>query len=465
MNKPIEPRPGDPRDPVVDALRASLTEHARRAPTADVLAERIIASVDTRPPARDLHRDRRRGWSTWTLPLVAAGSVAAVVGAAIGLAHDNPHADKAPPAASISVSPSVTHPASTPAPNPSPTTTPSTTPVDTSTLHHVQILDLTFAGADDGWALASADCVNGPGRCTALLRTTNGEVWKSMPGAAFNVDGVNDCADPCVNHIRFATDEIGYAYGSDALWMTTDGGLHWAQQGGGAEYLETLDNNVIRVVSDGSGCPGPCNVRVETAAIGATTWTPASLGRAARAPVYGLSFARGGSDAYLLFTGHVTGGADVATSTLYRSTDGGRTWKKRNEPCAQSSQEIDGVAVAAGGGDRVSVLCATRQAPRRWFVATSADGGVSFTGQQGAIPAATAGVLAGDPTTVLVAGGIGLSRSTDGGSSWVPVPGVTGEVAFVGFESDRVGRVVTGGGRTIWTTRDAGETWTKVNFR
>jgi photosystem II stability/assembly factor-like uncharacterized protein len=45
------------------------------------------------------------------------------------------------------------------------------------------------------------------------------------------------------------------------------------------------------------------------------------------------------------------------------------------------------------------------------------------------------------------------------------VPGVTGEVAFVGFESDRVGRVVTGGGRTIWTTRDAGETWTKVNFR
>jgi hypothetical protein len=33
---------------------------------------------------------------------------------------------------------------------------------------------------------------------------------------------------------------------------------------------------------------------------------------------------------------------------------------------------------------------------------------------------------------------------------------VGGDVGFVGFESAQVGRVVADGGRSIWTTRDAG---------
>jgi hypothetical protein len=466
MNKPIEPRPGESGDPVVDALRASLTEHARHAPAADVLAERIIASVDTRPPARDLPRDRRRGWSTWTLPLVAAGSVAAVVGAAIGIAHYNTQADKAPPAASISVSPSVTHQVSTPAPSPSPTSSPSPTTIDTSTLHHVEIIDLTFAGVDDGWALASADCIRGAGRCTALLRTTDGKTWKSIPGAAFHVTGVNDCTDPCVKHVRFANDQVGYAYGQSAFFMTSDGGQNWQRQGGGAEYVETLAGNVIRVVSSShGGCPGPCDVQVETAALGSTTWKTETLASTSIRAA-GLSFTRGGSDAYLLVTRNPAGGAANQTSTLYRSIDRGLTWTAAGEPCPQTSGEVDSYAVAAGGGSRVSALCGTRQAPQRWFVATSSDDGATFSERPGTIPTATATatLLAGDPTTVLITGGIGLSRSTDGGRSWVAVPGVAGAVSFVGFESDTVGRVVGDNGRAIWTTRDAGASWTKVSF-
>jgi photosystem II stability/assembly factor-like uncharacterized protein len=80
------------------------------------------------------------------------------------------------------------------------------------------------------------------------------------------------------------------------------------------------------------------------------------------------------------------------------------------------------------------------------------------------IPAATADTLTGDPATILVAAGTGLSRSTDGGRSWAAVPDVTGRISFVGFESDRVGRAVADDGRTIWTTRDGGASWTKAGL-
>jgi photosystem II stability/assembly factor-like uncharacterized protein len=148
---------------------------------------------------------------------------------------------------------------------------------------------------------------------------------------------------------------------------------------------------------------------------------------------------------------------------LDRSLDDGRTWKQSGEPCQQSDQEFDSTAIAAGG-ETVSVLCATRQTPYRVRAATSTDAGAEFTGQRGEVPAATAELLAGDPTTVLVAAGdAGLARSTDGGSTWQPVPDVTGHVTWVGFESETDGRAVTDN-RVIWTTQDGGATWTPVAF-
>jgi photosystem II stability/assembly factor-like uncharacterized protein len=451
----------------VDALRASLTEHARHAPAADALAERIIAAVDTQPPARDLHRVPLRGWRTWALPLVAAASVAAVVGGALAIEHFSTQADKSPAAGSPTILQSAAPTGLPSAPTSAPSTTPSTPiSLDTSTLHGVDILDLTFAGVDDGWALASANCVTGSGRCTALLRTTDGKTWKSMPGAAFRVAGVQNCADPCVTSIRFADDKTGYAFGPTALFMTTDGGRNWTRQPGGAQFLETLDSNVVRVVADSpSGCPGPCNVRVQTAAIGSTSWTTAQL-RPGGVSASSLAFSRGGSDAYVLAEANPAGGASNETSTLYRSTDDGRTWKAAGEPCPQlQSAEVDSTAIAAAPGGRAAVLCRTRQAPQRYFVATSTDHGATFAGQPGTTPPATAEQLTGDPTTVLVTAGSGLSRSPDGGNTWQRVPGVTGQITFVGFESDQVGRAVGDSGRAIWTTRDGGVTWSKVAFQ
>lgn len=476
------------------ALRASLTEHARHAPAADVLAERILAAVDAPPPARDLYgapaAPGRRAWRTWATPLVAAASVAAVAGAVVGVARltDGPSRPVAAPPLTRSAPstqgtsrPSSDRAYSTLRRNPAASASgtalphrgsgrryvPPPAPSAVPKLNSVRVLDLTFTGADDGWALASADCLYRSGRCTAVLRTRNGTRWAGIKGAAFNVPGVGNCAAPCVQHLRFANDTVGYAYGPSAMFMTTDGGRSWQQQPGGALAVETLDDNVIRVVAQGTGCPGPCHVQVETAAIGSTVWSLADMPSTSPPGSgwygTGVQFARGaGGDAYLLLQGNPAGGAGTATSQLLRSVDAGHTWSSAGEPCPQLSGEVDSYQVAAAGGGRISVLCATRQAPQRWFVATSTDAGAHFSAQPGTIPPVAAGrLLNGDPTTVLVCTGRRMARSADGGRSWSLVSRPVGPFAFLGFENSHVGRAVTVHGNAIWTTRDGGATWSR----
>jgi hypothetical protein len=483
MRNPFRRTP--PRDPQVEqALRHSLTDHARQAPAGHDLADRVFATVE-RTPAHDPQRDPSR-WRTWAFPLIAAGAVATVVGAVAGIqqldkpsAHGTAAASPSVPNQSVSNAPPTvatsptTHP---PSVHSSPTTT-TTAPVDTSTLHDVKILDLTFADVDDGWALASADCIGGPGRCPAVLRTHDGKDWQSAPLVGFNVPGqTGGCADPCVEHLRFATDDIGYAFGPTTLEMTTDGGLHWAEQSGGALFLETLKQNVIRVTSSHTGCPGPCDIRVQTAGLGSSSWTT-QLGPLNTAG--DVQFARGGDDAYLLLTGHVAGGGENAPSTLYRSADDGASWQQGGEPCPQLDREDDSSAIAAGANGGVAVLCTPHGQVSHQFVATSTDHGANFSAQLGRIPY-PAEQLVGDPSTVLLATGVAAERSTDAGRSWAPVPGPIDRPSFVGFESVDVGRIVAQKpspgshrynigtlpqtGTVIWTTRDGGQSWTKVQF-
>jgi photosystem II stability/assembly factor-like uncharacterized protein len=323
-------------------------------------------------------------------------------------------------------------------------------------------LDLTFVSADRGWALGSADCLRGSGRCTALFHTTDGRSWTAVPGAAFNVPGVQNCAAPCVEHIRFANDDVGYAFSPDALFMTVDGGAQWTRQSGrGAEALETLNGNVIRVVSDHSGCPGPCDVRVETAAIGAASWhTSATIG----APTFGdgVALARSGAAAYLLAAANPASGD--AARALYVSTDNGASWTPHRAPCAGSTPYTTGIAAAPGNA--VVAMCVPLPLGPRTYLVVSHDSGAHFARLPGSALRAYATPLAGDPASTLVVGGAGGAyRYTAAGSQFARVAGIGGPVSFVGFESTVVGRVVSDGGRTIWTTHDAGATWQPFDFR
>lgn len=473
------------RDPVVEAsLRETLIEHARHAPATDEVARRIVAAIE-RPPAHPTQPAPPRGLRTWGLPLVAAAGVAVVVTAVVGLSALRPQADRAPAGTDTSTS------TVTPSAEPYPTTQPSspyrssiphrsqtsirtsrgatkvTPAVDTSTLHGVRVLDLTFVGANEGWALASANCVYAPGTCTALLRTTDGTTWHSMPGASFNVAGVGSCADPCVQHLRFADDRIGYAFGPDALFMTRDGGTSWARQPGGADALETLAGNVIRVV-DPHNCPPGCTYSVEVATVGSDAWRPIDL----PGPQGGgdsVQLALTGHFAALQVYGNPAGGAP-ALSVLFTSSNDGATWTRRGEPCPQpaggrsAANEIDSSTLTAAVDGSITILCTTRGGTGPQFTTTSTDGGATFVpGNRIALYGARVSAFAAASAGTVLVSSDRTYRSTDGGHHFVVTADIVG-VQWLGFESNVLAHAISKDNRIVWTTHDAGRTWAAHHF-
>ena len=421
-------------DPVAQQLRASLGRHADEAPRGEFLAERIIAAADqagaASRPSRSPVRARR-----WVLPLIAAGAVAAAAAAAfVGIQALQPqpkHHHQQQPAATGTVHP-----------RPSVTATAPVVGPPHTDLKGVRVLDVTFA-FKRAWAVGSATCVGDPTRrCTALLHSEDGgRTWPSVQTTnLFPVPGVSDgCGSGCVTNLRFVDDHTGYAFGPTALWMTRDGGVSWTQLPGGAEALESLNDDVIRVSRAASG-----RVQVRVSAIGARHWTKVPFSDTAD----GVALNRGRAADYLLLTRH------AGPSTLYRSEDTGHSWTSLGEPCGNGRT----LSVAAGVKGGVSVLCKAPDDSR--FVATSTDFGAHFTAGD-PVPT-SADLLAGDPSTVLLAGGAGLSRSTSGGRGWTEIPQVTGTLEFVGTESETQATAVSADGRTIWTTRDGGKHWRAV---
>lgn len=443
------------------ALRESLERHAREAPPADLLAERVIARAGSAAAA-----PHRAPWRTWLLPVLASAAVVAVV-VGVSVAGESRQSSHLPPAVSRSISPPVTTTTTTTATPP-----PSHTTVrpGAGDLHNFRAIDLTFYGPDEGWALGTADCEHGPGRCSAMEHTTDGVHWHSMINPPGNV-GPRGCTAPCVSHIRFATPRIGYAYGDSVFEMTTDGGVSWQPQQGGATAVETLSGNVIRVVSQ-AGCPPGCTYRVEIARIGSSVWTPVAL-PGPQGPGVGAILARSGHNAYLADLGNPAGGVS-ARATLWISADDGQHWIRRGDPCPRASGRDETVTtdLTTAFDGTVVVSCLDR-ATQAGSVSISTDGGRTFSAHT---PFSSAGVwLVGAASSrTLFAMSDVLYRSTDGGAHFGKVQhnsqGPLG-ASWIGFENATVGRVLEpdanvsdGGARTIWTTRDGGRSWTAFTF-
>lgn len=457
-------------------LRATLVDRAKDAPPGEPLAERILTEVSAPVPVLR----PRRGWRTWTMPLMAAATVAGVTVAALSLSHLGTSASpkQAPLTHNHSVSPSplasrIQTPSATKSPTNKTHATKSTQPVgppvnaDPNGVTGFRLADLSFYRSKDGWAIGTSRCLSGSGRCTALFRMTDGAHWTSLGNSLPFTVSDTDCSD-CVDHIRFATPSTGYAYGPGALFMTTDGGLNWKQQPGrGAEALETFNNNVIRLVSNHSGCPGPCSVYAETAAIGSPVWTKDSLPDTVTTFGYGAALSRALIATYALAEPSPAGGNPDPADSLYVSTDNGASWTRKPAPCASTGSQYT-LAIAAG--ETVSAVCMTTSNHGRKiesYVATSNNEGSGFTRLRGSTFAGdlSQGLFAGDPNTELLAvGPHGLIRYSSDTKRWTRVDGVTGRPSFVGFESQTLGRVVTDGGRIVWTTKDGGQTWSPYRF-
>lgn len=437
-------------------LRELLADRASGVSGGLDLAERILASAPGERSRREIPPNLRR-WA----PAAAAAAVVALIAGALALVGRN---DPTP----ATHHPSPTASGIVPRPTPNPNSTSSA-----PRLHAVstgfRARDLTFVSDEQGFALGTVPCGARPGRCAVLLATSDGRHWtvrnRHLPSALARG----------VNGVRFASPATGYAYGPHALFMTTDGGRSWSRSPGGAIALETDGQTVLRVTSPHSGCPAWCDVAVQTAPVGSSTWTPVRLptpdGSGTISTGYGVTLSRNGTDVYLAALGHTAGGSADASTTLYASHDSGQTWTRRADPCPFSQtygspRETDTVVIAAAPDGVLTVGCQPRVGGADGFVMISTDGGAAFTAEPGRVLLGE--FLAGFPSTMLLSADQAASPpvflSTDGGRTWRPVTQVTGTPVWVGAESPEVAHIVTDGGRVLWTTRDSGADWKSTTF-
>ncbi len=345
------------------------------------------------------------------------------------------------------------------------------------------LMDLTWVSDQRGWALAAVPC--GRDLCPRLAATTDGgRTWAALPtppGRVLDPSGLGGCAPAdCVSQVRFATATVGYLFGP-ALFQTSDGGRSWHRvPSRPVEALEPSAGTVVRVVYDHTGCPGPCDRAVQETTAGSATWhTVLHIPAASAADGVVAQLVRQGiSVIYVPVLGHVAGGAGLAYTVIFRSTDGGATWQRQADPCRViGPQEHDAAGLAAAPGGFAAVLCAPRNGAGPAFVRTSADNGSSWgpphqapggtRAQVSLIAAASAAHL------VLATGGetgegpftYQLFASADGGLRWSAVVTGTAQLvpqapgaSFLGFEDATVGRWISGP-RAIWTTGDAGQRW------
>jgi len=384
----------------------------------------------------------------------------------------------APPARARTESP--------PAPSPSTTTTTTTQPVAQPIPELPLVEDLTWVSDTHGWALVDDQGCGKP-TCIEVLSTTDGgTMWSpvgSIPNSTSDCTGCGNVGGNVgVSHIRFANDLDGYAFGP-GLFVTTNGGVTWSQQGGQdgpyVAALEPAGSNVMRVAYTQTGCPGPCDLTIQTAPAGSASW------QTLHAPFQGdgIQLVRIGNQvAYLVIFENPAGGAQSAHATLMISYDGGAAWSTRADPCGEvGGDEYDAAAIAAASQSVLAVLCRDRQQGQNMVVALSDDGGSDFTMGR-LIPGASVlsqfdqlAVTSASMVFVGLSSVVGkgttqylLLASDDGGRSWYQATSEIGQEVgtspppspFLGFENPATGRWVAGG-NDLWQTTDRGSLWSQ----
>lgn len=329
-----------------------------------------------------------------------------------------------------------------------------------------------------------------------LFRSTDGGVtWRPVHGGPLKDQQVLTLAvDP-------RSPQTLYAGTYHAAFKSTDGGATWRVAAGlaSAGFVWTLKVHprLSGVVYAGTGAG------LFRSQDSGTTWTPVTQGLPAGEPVFAFAFSP--ASAQTLFVGvstffeqggvfkSVNGGRSwafssrgifglsidalamdpedpdtlwiVGNSVLFRSTDRGRTWARvRPGPGGARAARV---AVNPTDGSNVLVslsdgtLRRTRDGGRTWESA----------GNPNVAPFGNAKIVF-DPRTpsTVYAAGLGIAKSTDGGTSWTPLSGEPSDMVFIDLEispSDSSTLYGSGGGgsagaRVVRST-DRGATWTRMS--
>jgi hypothetical protein len=356
------------------------------------------------------------------------------------------------------------------------TTTPTSKPATTTTLASkpaALVDDLTWISPTQGWALVDTPKCGQP-TCTEVLGTSDGGGTWTRVGTIPAPSNCATCGLTGVSQIRFATALDGYAY-DPGFFTSTDGGVTWTPQSGPyVVALEPVGSNVMRISFTQTGCPGPCDLAVQSAPVGSAAWQTLTGPFESDS----VQLVRQANEAYVARFANPAGGVGEAHATLMLSQDGGTTWGERADPCGEvGGAEFDATSIAAAPQGVLAVLCVDRAQPTRAFVDVSTDSGVVFAAGSIVTAPSPLGSVAATSASNLFAGTAGMAgtgpaqwvlmASQDGGQSWQQAVVQSGKAqpdfgaeTFLGFENSTVGRWV-GYPYDIWQTTDGGAHWVK----
>jgi hypothetical protein len=309
--------------------------------------------------------------------------------------------------------------------------------------------------------------------CVWIYHTTDGgATWtrSGAPPAEFPAAGCYYATLPCVDTVRFATPERGFAFGASwgAAYLTDNGGATWSLLSvTDVSAMALAGDYALRLQATDGGCTtGECQLKRSTN--GGVTWSAADQPVLTPEGLSGDAFLQSDGHAYVVGYGNPAGGGPE-TAEIYRSSNFGATWTFENDPCSNGSpgRPIT-VAIASSGAGVLAVDClADEGGGQRGFVMVSTDGGARF-GPSRSAPTAFGVFAIGSAAELAEATTAGLSVSHNDGVSWsttYPCPSVNqgdNGIQFVGFETASVAHLICG--NAIARSTDGGFKWATYTF-
>ncbi len=294
---------------------------------------------------------------------------------------------------------------------------------------HYRFEDVFFTDANHGWAVGKRSFKPGLTGQTIFHTDDGGASWSEQFQSAPPLD--RSWSIFRLDDVFFADAAHGWAVGrpeifSDfldhgAILHTSDGGLHWAEQGrelasGLTEFFAAhfLDAQNGWALDTGHTDPalGSSALYLARTSDGGATWQWVSTGIPGGLAI-GFALVQGG----LTFTDPQHGWAVGGLGTIVHTGDGGATWTQQKLPDIYAYSHLNGVAFI---DDRVGWIAGEGL----W---ATTDGGASWSSKSVSragdladvtFPDSLHGWLAGDGGTVL--------RTSDGGATWTRLESGTG---------------------------------------
>ena len=309
---------------------------------------------------------------------------------------------------------------------------PTSAPPGTQGAGPIDVQDVSFVSAGQGWALGGGE----------LVTTTDGGArWTRLPGPPAGAA-----------HIRFASPQAGYAWSTaGSLWITTDGAASW--QPGGLTQVVSLETAAGWVWSIAGAQPYPNIWRTR---VGSTDWT--NLGPT---PDRSATLTVHGDVAYVV--GQQGAGPIVPSLDVFAGT---QPVRHESLPCVHGQAYVPFAPLGTSTDGLVYLVCDVMNNQPSPPVQTQLayesgnEGGSWRAGQPP--PQPPQGVTAVAGGRFAWNSGPDLYMLTRHGWQVSLIDRGHG-FSLVGFETNTQG-VALGTNGYLWITRDAGATWSRVTF-